>query len=269
MKRILLLLFASLLAFEVYALTAYEIMKKVDARETGDSNKGKSTMILIDKKGNQRKRQLVTYAVQQPEVTRAILFFESPPDMSGTGFLSYNWQEAGKETDQWLYLPALKKVKRIAAGDRSGSFLGSDFTYSDMSGTELDDYTYKLLGEEKVPKKVKPGQEQHDTYRIEATPKTEEIKHEFGYLKSQVWIVKEAWVVIKAKNYLLKKGGTKQMIGKDLRNVNGIWTLFSTKMTTYQGKSAQHATILLVDDVQYNLTIDPSIFTERQLIKGL
>jgi len=261
MKRLLLVGLSCFLAFDLYALSGFDIMKKVDERPAGDSAKSRSTMILIDKQGNQRKRTLLTYSGKQDNIRKSIMFFQSPPDMKGTGFLSFNYDDANKDTDQWLYLPALKKVKRIASGDRGGSFLGSDFTYSDLTGFELKDYNYTVKKEEKVGK--------FETYKIEALPKSSAIIDKYGYRKSLIWVVKDIWLVVKAKNYLLKKGHTKRMIGKDLRQINGIWTLYSTKMTRYRGKKAQHATIMLVNETTYNIDLDENIFTERQLTKGL
>ena len=76
--------------------------------------------------------------------------FKSPGDVKGTSYMSYNWESTSKEDDSWLYLPALQKVNRIASADRSGSFMGSDFTYSDIDGFELEDFNYKLVKDSDV-----------------------------------------------------------------------------------------------------------------------
>ena len=261
MKRLLLLFLSSLMAMEVFALTGYEIMQKVDQRKVGDYSKSNSTMILIDEDGNQRERKLVTFSSKKDGIRKSLMFFDSPADMKGTGFLSYNYDDPTKDTDQWLYLPALSKVKRIASGDRGGSFLGSDFNYSDLTGFELEDYDFNVVEEEKV--------EKYETYKIDALPKSEPITQKYGYRKATLWVVKDIWIMIKAQNYLLKEGETKRMIGKDLKQIDGVWTLQSTKMTTYQGKKAHHSTIMLANDTQYNVSINDDIFTERQLSKGL
>ena len=183
MKRLILLLLSTLTAVEVFALTGYEIMQKVDQRKVGDSSKSNSTMILIDEDGNQRERKLVTFSSKKEGIRKSIMFFDSPPDMKGTGFLSYNYDDPKKDTDQWLYLPALSKVKRIASGDRGGSFLGSDFNYSELTGFELEDYDFNVVEEEKV--------EKYETYKIDALPKSEPITQKYGYRKATLWVVKD------------------------------------------------------------------------------
>jgi len=256
------LLGISLFVFNLSAwgLTGYDIMKKVSDRNTGDTTKSGLTMILIDKKKNQRKRQLLIWTVATNEVSKSLMIFESPPDMKGTGFLNINQKTGAKENKQWLYLPALQKVKRIASGDRGGSFLGSDFSYSDMGRSELDDFTYKLLKEQKV--------EGYETYKVEAIPKNDDVQKEFGYLKSISWVIKDVWLIVKATNYLIKKERTKRMIAKNIKELNGIWTIYDLQMTSYRGKKRQHSTILHIDKIEYNVPINDILFTERQLLKG-
>ena len=117
-----------------YGSSALEIMTKVDARYTGDSAISDWRMILIDKKDRKRVREIEIFSKEYKDVDKSISFFKSPGDVKGTSYMSYNWESTSKEDDSWLYLPALQKVNRIASTDRSGSFMGSDFTYSDIDG---------------------------------------------------------------------------------------------------------------------------------------
>ena len=130
-----------------YGSSALEIMTKVDARYTGDSAISDWRMILIDKKDRKRVREIEIFSKEYKDVDKSISFFKSPGDVKGTSYMSYNWESTSKEDDSWLYLPALQKVNRIASTDRSGSFMGSDFTYSDIDGFELEDFNYKLVKE--------------------------------------------------------------------------------------------------------------------------
>ena len=130
-----------------YGSSALEIMTKVDARYTGDSAISDWRMILIDKKDRKRVREIEIFSKEYKDVDKSISFFKSPGDVKGTSYMSYNWESTSKEDDSWLYLPALQKVNRIASTDRSGSFMGSDFTYSDIDGFELQDFNYKLVKE--------------------------------------------------------------------------------------------------------------------------
>ncbi len=127
-------------AEKVFALSGREIMEKVNARDEGDRSKGEMEMILIDKKGKKRIRKLKTFGRKNGKDNLSLMFFLSPADVKNTGFLTYDYNESGKDDDQWLYLPALRKTKRIVAGDKSGSFMGSDLNYSDMTTQDLDLY---------------------------------------------------------------------------------------------------------------------------------
>ena len=132
-------------AEKVFALSGREIMEKVNARDEGDRSKGEMEMILLDKKGKKRIRKLKTFGGKNGENTLSLMFFLSPADVKNTGFLTYDYNESGKDDDQWLYLPALRKTKRIAAGEKSGNFMGSDLNYSDMTTPDLDLYDYTLM----------------------------------------------------------------------------------------------------------------------------
>ena len=120
-------------------MTAYEIMKKVDQRYTGETTEQTSTLVLIDKKNRKRERKLKGFTKEVSTGTKSISFFLSPSDVKNTSYLSYNWDDPSKDNDSWLYLPSLQKTNRISGGDRSNSFMGSDFTYADLDGVEIED----------------------------------------------------------------------------------------------------------------------------------
>ena len=149
-----------------YGSSALEIMTKVDARYTGDSAISDWRMILIDKKDRKRVREIEIFSKEYKDVDKSISFLKSG-DVKGTSYMSYNWNQL-QEDDSWLYLPALQKVNRIASTDRSGSFMGSDFTYSDIDGFELEDFNYKLVKENDVV-------DGKDCWVIESTPKNKKV----------------------------------------------------------------------------------------------
>ena len=132
-------------------------------------------MILIDKNGNQRRRTLRVQRMDVGPDEHSLMFFLDPADVKDTGLLTYDYDDASRDDDQWLYLPALKKTKRIAAGDKSGSFMGSDFSYADMTERNLAHYDYRLL-EEKVEDGVK-------VWQVEAIPNTPQEIDQTGYTK--------------------------------------------------------------------------------------
>jgi hypothetical protein len=188
------------------------------------------------------------------------MFFLSPADVKNTGFLSYDYDDPDRDDDQWLYLPALKKTKRIAGGDKSGSFMGSDFTYSDMSSRVLERYEYRLLDE---------GEVRGDpVWIVEAIPDEKEIE-ETGYTKSVLFVRKDNHVVVRAKNWVKKGKRNKYMEAMDLEQIDGIWVPTRLTMSTKKGSQTLHKTVIEVSDVKFNQGHDEQMFSVRQLEKGL
>jgi hypothetical protein len=189
------------------------------------------------------------------------MFFLDPPDVKDTGFLTYDYDEDERDDDQWLYLPALKKTKRIASGDKSGSFMGSDFSYADMTDRPLDLYDYKLIKETElngVP-----------VWIVEAVPNTKEEIDETGYTKQVFFVRQDNYVVVRAKSWLKKGGRNKYMDVKKLEQIDGIWTATEITMTTKKGKKTLHKTVLISANVRYGQDMDDDDFTVRKLEQGL
>ncbi len=255
------LLILTLSLSSLFALSGVEIAQKVHDRDEGDNITSNMKMILIDKNKHKRIRSLTTYAKDKGEDTLKLMFFLSPADVKNTGFLTYDYEDSAKDDDQWLYLPELQKVKRIASSDKSSSFMGSDFTYSDMTDRNVDDYTYKILKEQKVGK--------HLTWQMLVTPKSEETVKETGYTKSKVWVRQDNFVIIRAINYIKAGKKLKFMMVKGLKKIDGIWTATEMQMTTKKGKKTLHKTTFKFSDVKYNQGLEESLFTTRTLEKGL
>jgi hypothetical protein len=240
---------------------AREIMRKVQARDDGDNQTAEVHMVLIDSKNNRRVRELKSFRKDKGEDTLSILFFVSPADVKGTGFLTYDYEESGKDDDQWLFLPALRKSKRIAASDKSGSFMGSDFNYSDMTDPDLEEYDYTLVKEEEVGG--------HPTWQIQALPRGDAVKDKTGYEKSLLWVRKDNLVVVRAANWVYKSPRLKFMQVNKLEQIDGIWTATELQMVTREGNATVHATILQFNGVRFGQSLTEELFTVRQLEKGL
>ena len=239
---------------------AREIMTRVDERDDGDNQTSKLQMVLIDKRGNQRIRELHSSRKDVGEDTYSLLFFMSPPDVKDTGFLTYDYDDADRDDDQWLYLPALKKTKRIASNDKSGSFMGSDFSYADMTDRPLENYRYRLLKEAEV--------DGHPVWVIESTPIDEDEIDETGYTKSIQFVRKDNYVAIRSKIWLKKGNRIKYMEVKELELIEGIWVPTLVTMTTKKGKQTLHKTLLRTSDVKFDQPLDFDSFTVRGLEAG-
>jgi len=246
---------------KVFALNGREIMEKVNARDVGDSSSGEMEMILIDKKGKKRIRKLKTFGGKKGKDTLSLMFFISPADVKNTGFLTYDYKKSGKDDDQWLYLPALRKTKRIAAGDKSGSFMGSDLNYSDMTTPDLDLYNYTLMKETVVR-----GEK---VWQIKAVPKSKDEAEKSGYSKSVIFIRQDNYVMIRAVRWVHKKRRNKYIDVKKLEKIDGIWVSTETHVTTKTGKKTLHKTILKENNIRFNKDeVNENLFTIRRLEKG-
>lgn len=240
---------------------ARQIMEKVNARDDGDNSIADMRMLLIDKHGKERTRHLRSFGKDYGEDTYKLMFFIAPPDVKDTGFLTYDYDNPAKSDDQWLYLPALRKTKRIANEDKSGSFMGSDFNYYDMTKRELEKYEFKLLKEQEVDGVM--------TWLIQSTPRTKEVVDESGYEKSVVFVRQDNYVVIRAVHWVYGSSRLKYMEVVRLERIEGVWTSTEIHMTTRQGKVTLHKTILTQDNVRYNQGLEDGMFTVRRLEKGL
>lgn len=268
MKRLAALtLFTALIGASFTAnaeLSGRDIMQKVKDRDDGKNAIMDMDMILIDGKGNTRERTIRSFrrdAPANPKDNESIMFFLAPANVENTGFLTYDFDDGDKDDDQWLYLPALKKVKRIAAADKSGSFMGSDFTYADMSSPDLDDYEYTVMKEVELK-----GQK---AWQILSKPKTEAEIERTGYTKSVSFVGQDNFVILRSVSWVKKGNKQKFMEVKKLEKIDGIWTSTEITMTTKKGKETEHASVLRMKDIKYNQPMDDALFTQRRLSNGL
>lgn len=173
------------------------IAKEADLRDTGWIDQSADlTMLLKNKQGEESSRSLQVKTLEvDGDGDKSLTIFDSPKDIKGTAFLSFT--HALKPDDQWLYLPALKRVKRISSANKSGPFVGSEFAYEDLTSQEIEKYTYKWLKDETI--------EGRDTFVVENYPAYENS----GYTRRVAWVDKETYHPLKIdfydrKNALLK-----------------------------------------------------------------
>ena len=239
---------------------ARAIIEKVDARDDGDNVTADMEMILIDKGGKKRVKKIISFSKDMGEDTYRIMFFTHPANVKDTGFLTYDYDDMDKDDDQWLYLPALKKTKRIASSDKDSAFMGSDFSYADMTDRNIDDYDYTLLKEAQVYNKK--------TWVIESVPRTQKVIDTYGYTKSVVFVRQDNYVVVRAVNWVKKGDKLKYMDVKGLELIDDIWVPTEIHMTTKKGKITLHKTIFKRANIKFNQKLEEDLFTVRRLEKG-
>lgn len=243
-------------------LTAAQIMQKVDDRDTGETMVSESALILIDKKKRQRVRQLKLFSKEYGDVDKSVSFFMAPADVKDTAYMSFDWDDDAKEDDSWLYLPALQKINRIAASDKSGAFMGSDFSYADIDGVEVEDFTYRLL---KNSEEVNG----YDCWVIESTPKNKSVIKETGYLSTTSWIRKDIFMQVKAIINVKKGKRVKYFQAKDIEQIQGIWTAKTLQMVTTKRNKLEHSSVLKISAVDYQTQVDDKMFDNNTLQRGL
>ncbi len=237
--------------------TARQIMEQVDDVPDGETRRTLMEMTLINKSGRRRVRTVLSYSKDYGKDTKTIMQFEKPADVSGTTFLSFEYDEADKEDDRWIFLPAMRKVRRISGSSKNDYFMGSDFTYDDIGDRDLDDFTYKLLGEEPCF----GGQ----CWKIESTAKD---PVDAGYSKIVSLIRKDALSVVYADYYDRDKRLLKTLEVKELVSRQGFWTVLAMEMENVQSK---HKTHLKIKEIAYDIDIQERLFrpsgVERCLLK--
>ena len=240
---------------------ARSIMQKVEDRDDGDNMMAELEMILIDKRGHQRIRKIKSYMKDRGQDTLGIMFFIYPADIKDTGFLTFDYDAPGQDDDQWLYLPALRKTKRIASHNKSGSFMGSDLNYSDMTSRDLKDYDFTLKKEMDL--------KGFKTWMIESLPRTRKVIKETGYKKSLLFVRQDNYVVIRAVSWVKSGSDIKYMDVKNLKKIDGVWVAMEMHVTRKKGKKVVHKTILKQSKIQFNQKFEHDFFTKRRLEKGL
>jgi len=242
-------------------LTAREIMEKADVRDDGDNMIANMEMILIDKKGQERVRKIKTFSKDKGKDTLKLMFFMEPADVKDTGFLTYDYYSGERDDDQWLYLPELHKTKRIASSDKSSAFMGSDFSYADMTKRVLDEWKYKLLKEAEV--------RNHKVWLIEAMPANKTIEDRYGYTKSVLFVRQDIFMVVRAVHWVKEGKKLKYLDIKKLEQIDGIWVGTEIHMKTNKGKQTTHRSVFKWHNIKFNQDLDEKLFTVRRLEKGI
>lgn len=249
MKKLTILLTAGVL----FAQKADEIMYRVHNRPTWKSMKSKLELILTPQKGRERIYKMESYSKKnEKDETRMLIKFIYPSDIKGTKFLLIEHENA--DDDMWIYLPALRKAKRISASGKAGAFMGSDFSNYDIGGGEYEDWDYKLLKEDTL--------DGNPVWVIECIAKSKDIIKKTGYSKVIKWVRKDNYVVILSEHYD-KSGKLKKKIKVDkAENIGGIW--FETEMTA-ENLETGHKSKFLFSDIETDVSIPEKYFKSSYL----
>ena len=237
-----------------------EVARRINARDDGATFFGEIRMELLDPRGATRVREIRTLRRDVGGERETLFVFELPKDVRGTGLLIRDHTEAAREDEQWLYLPAARRVRRIASGDRGGYFVGTDFTYDDMkNGTKLSlaDYRFTTLRREAidgVPCTV-----------LQAEAVDADVADELGYSRILFWVDESIWMARRAEFWDRRGRALKTITVGDIRQVDGIWTAHALNAVNEQ---SGHRTLLTLERVRYGFPVSDDMFTERALERG-
>jgi hypothetical protein len=253
MKRLTLFALLAGGALAVYAQDAGQIVRSSRDRIKADTVSTRSRMEIRAKDGSISKRLIDQYSKDGPKGNRTVIVFQEPATVAGTRFLTM--ENPGGADDRWIYLPGIGKVRRLAASEGSGSFMGTDFSYDDISSTSRDASldTHTLLREETLNGSL--------CYVIQSTPKDSA----YQYSKMILWITKDTNITMKIEMYDKRNTLVKTAEMSGLKDVQGRLTVMETKITTL---AAGTSTTIFTDRIEYDARIPESVFTTAYLETG-
>lgn len=248
-----LVLFCLVTNGNIWAQTGKDIAQKVYNRPVPKDGESDMTMTLINKKGNERVRSLHKFFIDLGEVEKQIMFFKSPSDVKNTSFMNWSYESPEKEDDQWLYLPALKKVKRISNSSKDKAFMGSDFTYEDMEKRNPNRDEHLLMDTAIVNGEV--------CWIVKATPKATE-----QYSKKVAWISKSRLIPIKIEYYDEDEILLKTLSILDVKKMSNYWIITKQEMVNHQ---KNHKTQIHISNITIDKGLTEGQFSQRQMQRGL
>lgn len=220
----------------------------------GDDREANLTMTLTNARGDSRVRKIKQFSAVYGGVEKKIMFFISPADVRNTSFMSWSYTETDNDDDQWIYLPALQRVKRISSDSKNDAFMGSDFTYDDLGDRKPSEDTHRLVREE-----MRQGEM---CYVVESIP----VDRDELTSRTVSWISKDKWVGIRKEFYDHSDKMWKVLTIDAIQNINGFWVITQMTMSSLQKK---HKTTMSLSDVRINEGLPERQFSERMMRRGL
>ena len=256
MKKSIVITLVLMLTTSLFGETGYDIMKKADEVAEPKTSSSTATLTIHSKKGSDRIREVIMMSKDYGDVSKQVIAFTTPKDVAGTAYLMFDYDDDDKDSDNWLYLPAMKKTRRIASSgsESEGSFMGTDFTYQDMGDRSLSKYDYNLLGEDNIDGVA--------CYKVECISKahTEKDPRYITYIGKSDYIMRKCEFydrqnqlhrVLTCTDFTTIKGFTTAQKMKMENVQTGTWSLIETKNIKYDDED-----------------IDDSLFTVAALEKG-
>ncbi len=240
MSKTLLVLFGAAL----WAEDAKQILEQLQSRAKSNSQRYEGWLRVTDSKDKVTEKRWIYDRIGSAGDSKVVLRFTAPPEVKGVALLIVNHPD--RASDQWMWTPALQRDRRIAFQDRSTRFFGTDFSFEDLEERDVDQYEYKLLGEE------------GGAWKIESRPKKTKPSQ---YTHSYLWVDKARYVFTRIEGY--KDGKLiRRITYGDYKQIQNIWTPLSLQVEDLARKSR---TVLKTDKLEYNVPLKEEMFTLQAL----
>jgi len=255
-KNIALLITGTIFCIQLSAqsgLTANEIIEKSREASKISGMEVLSTLKIFDNKGRERTREtsMASRLFDKGETEKRIIRFRSPADVEGTGMLIFDYKE--QNDDMWIYMPALRKTRRIVSTERSKSFMGSEFSNADMSAPNMDNFNSHLTGTESI--------DDTDCWKLELIPVNDEVADEFGFSKKITWIGKEDYVTRKAEYYDLDGELLTVLKASGIRNIDPAARKYLATRMEMDNIQSGRKSVFIMDKIQFNPQVSEDYFT--------
>jgi hypothetical protein len=225
-----------------------QIIQEMQRRSRAQSQRYEGTLTVIDAKGKTTVKRWEYQRIGSFGDSKVVLRFTSPAEVKGVALLVVNHTD--RASDQWMWTPALQRDRRIALQDRSTRFFGTDFSFEDLEERDVDQFDYRLMGEEAVSGTP--------CWKIESKPKQSKNSQ---YTNSIVWVRKDRYVAARIENFK-KDQLVRRLTYSDVAETQGIWTARTLEMHDL-GRNSR--TILKLDKLEYNVPAKDEDFTLQAL----
>jgi hypothetical protein len=239
---------AGLVAVCLSAQDARQIVEEVQKRAQSKSQKYEGTLEVVDQKNKVSTKRWEYARVGAFGASKSVLRFTAPAEVKGVALLVHNHPD--RSSDQWMWRPAIERDQRIALQDRSTRFFGTDFSYEDLEERDVNQYDFKLLGEESL--------DGSPCWKLEGRPREKKVSQ---YTHSHLWIRKDHYVYAQVEAFN-KAGLARRIKYTDVQNVQGFWTAKVIEVFDAVKKSR---TVLRFEKLQYNVPVDEAGFTLQAL----
>lgn len=241
-------------------LTAREVQEKAIEATRVKGTEAVSTMTIMDGRGGKRVRQIAqaTKLYDNGRTEKKLIRFLAPADVKGTGFLTFDYRD--KDDDKWLYMPALRKSRRIVSSENAKSFMGSEFSYADITPPTVEDFSYRFLADSIVNGTA--------CRQVEMTPLDDDIADAYGFSRKILFIGKDDFVPRRAVYYDIDEELHKILSVNEVKEIDPKNKKFRMMEMVMENQQNGRTSIIKTDKVVFNPSVKDDYFSMRYLTKN-